>query len=112
LRPLTQMVPIVFEEEFKATLDPRSGEAIVQEDVDPDAFRIDAQHLLDLTEAVRQYREVSIEMQPLCRPDCRGLCPRCGKDFNEGDCECPGGRIDNRWAKLAALRGALTDGKE
>jgi len=29
-------------------------------------------------------------MQPLCTPECRGLCPRCGADLNLGDCGCGG----------------------
>jgi uncharacterized protein len=28
-------------------------------------------------------------MQPLCRDNCAGLCARCGKDLNEGPCQCP-----------------------
>lgn len=39
----------------------------------------------------------------LCRPDCKGLCPRCGKDLNEGDCGCSRKEIDPRLAKLAEL---------
>jgi DUF177 domain-containing protein len=105
LRPLEEKVILKFEEEFLATLDVRSGEEI-DEAPDPDAFTIDENHMLDLTEAVRQYREVSLDMQPLCRPDCRGLCPHCGKDLNLGDCECDKGAVDDRWARLAALRPA------
>ena len=29
------------------------------------------------------------QMSYLCREDCAGLCPRCGKDLNEGPCDCP-----------------------
>jgi uncharacterized protein len=43
-------------------------------------------------------------MQPLCREDCRGLCPRCGADLNEGECACEPGPVDNRWAGLAQLK--------
>ena len=45
----------------------------------------------------------------LCSEDCRGLCPRCGKDLNEGDCSCPKKEIDPRWAVLAELRDQLDD---
>ncbi|MBD5444941.1 MAG: DUF177 domain-containing protein [Lachnospiraceae bacterium] len=27
-------------------------------------------------------------MKVLCKPDCKGICPKCGKDLNTGDCEC------------------------
>jgi uncharacterized protein len=102
LKPLEETLSIDFEEEFKATTDVRSGQAL-SEPADPDAFTIDENHMLDLTEAVRQYREASAEMQPLCRPDCRGLCPRCGRDLNLGECDCDKGPVDSRWAGLAAL---------
>ena len=39
----------------------------------------------------------------LCRPDCKGICPRCGKDLNEGDCGCSRREVDPRLAKLAEL---------
>jgi uncharacterized protein len=102
LKPLEETLSIDFEEEFQATTDVRSGQPL-KEAPDPDAFTIDENHMLDLTEAVRQYREASAEMQPLCRPDCRGLCPRCGRDLNTGDCDCDKGVVDSRWAGLAAL---------
>jgi uncharacterized protein len=109
LKPLEETIRIDFEEEFQSTVDVRSGE--IMEDRDPDAFTIDEHHMLDLTEAVRQYREVSGEMAPLCRPDCRGLCPSCGQDLNMGDCACDKGSIDERWSGLAALR-AISEGKD
>jgi uncharacterized protein len=39
-------------------------------------------------EIVREVILVSSPMQPICRPDCRGLCPVCGADRNRGDCGC------------------------
>ena len=39
----------------------------------------------------------------LCKEDCKGLCPRCGKDLNEGDCGCPKKEIDPRLAILGKL---------
>ena len=112
LKPLEQTVPIDFEEEFQQTVDLRSGRPLKEEERDPDAFTIDSQHMLDITEAVRQYREASGEMQPLCRPDCRGLCPHCGNDLNTADCDCDKSAVDVRWEGLAALRRAIPEGKE
>ena len=40
----------------------------------------------------------------LCRPDCAGLCPTCGKDLNAEPHEHPGEAIDGRWAALEVLR--------
>jgi uncharacterized protein len=47
---------------------------------------------------------------PLCRPDCAGLCPRCGADRNTSDCGHGGSDIiDPRWAGLAGLRASLQE---
>lgn len=102
LEPLQETLAIEFEEEFLTTVDVRSGRPVA-EPIDEEAFRIDENHMLDLTEAIRQYREASVAMQPLCRPDCRGLCPRCGQDLNQGDCACNAAPVDNRWSALAGL---------
>lgn len=110
LKPLQEIVSIEFEEEFQTTVDLQSGGPLA-DDADEDAFFIDENHLLDLTEAVRQYREASAEMQPLCRPDCKGLCPRCGQDLNLGQCGCNTGPVDTRWAALSGLL-PETEGKE
>jgi uncharacterized protein len=39
----------------------------------------------------------------LCSDDCKGLCPKCGKDLNEGECNCPKKEIDPRLAILQKL---------
>jgi uncharacterized protein len=104
LRPTEATLLIHFEEEFQATVDLRTGQPAV-EPPDPDAFVIDEHHMLDLTEAVRQYREASEGMQPLCRPDCKGLCPNCGADLNAGPHECSAAPVDARWAGLQGLLG-------
>jgi uncharacterized protein len=48
--------------------------------------------------------QLNIPMKPLCRPDCRGLCPECGADLNAGACGCAEQAVDPRWAALAALK--------
>lgn len=44
--------------------------------------------LLDLTKAVTDKILLELPIVFLCREDCKGLCPVCGKDRNEGDCGC------------------------
>jgi len=101
LTDVTVPVRIDFEEEFFPSVDLRTG-APVPKPEDPEAFRIDAEHTLDLEEAIRQWWTGSVPMQPLCRPDCRGLCSRCGQDLNLGPCACqPEG--DERWSPLRKL---------
>ncbi len=55
---------------------------------------------VDLTEAVRESVVLALPLAPLCREDCRGLCPRCGIDRNTGTCDCAEEDIDPRWAGL------------
>lgn len=50
---------------------------------------------------------LNVPMKPLCREDCRGLCPVCGIDRNEASCDCEPRTTDPRWAGLAALKGPL-----
>jgi len=58
----------------------------------------------DIGERVRQLILLALPLKPLCRPDCRGLCPICGKDLNEGECNCRGKAPDSRWEKLKSLK--------
>ena len=112
LNPLEEAVALEFEAAFQSMVDARTGAHLPQPS-DRDAFLIDERHTLDLSEAVRQYREVSLEMQPLCRPDCKGLCPTCGKDLNLGPCDCESPPEESPWSKLAALKQrAASEGKE
>jgi uncharacterized protein len=94
---------INFEEEFLPTVDVTSGMPLPSPE-EATAFTIDEYHIIDLTEAVRQYSLMAIPMKALCREDCAGLCPNCGKNLNEGKCDCPAQNIDPRWSKLAELK--------
>ena len=48
---------------------------------------------------------LALPVQPLCREDCPGLCPRCGADRNTTRCECAEPRAESPFAALASLRG-------
>ncbi|MBR2731103.1 MAG: DUF177 domain-containing protein [Clostridia bacterium] len=56
----------------------------------------------DLDPLVREDLFLSLPAKFLCRPDCKGLCPVCGQDLNDGPCGCKRA-IDPRLAALAAL---------
>lgn len=65
---------------------------------------------IDLTEPVRDRLFLEVDMYPLCRPECAGFCTRCGRNLNEGSCDCepePGG---TRWAALEAIRERVREG--
>lgn len=46
---------------------------------------------------------LAVPIAPLCRPDCKGLCPQCGADWNETSCDCRPS-VDDRWEALQAFR--------
>ncbi|MBA7688765.1 hypothetical protein ES703_97254 [subsurface metagenome] len=70
---------------------------------EPGCFTIDEHHILDLTEAIRQYALLAIPMKPLCRGDCAGLCPNCGHNINQGPCDCSPQETEPRWSELSKL---------
>jgi uncharacterized protein len=61
----------------------------------------------DLTQWARDSLALSLPEQILCRPDCAGLCPVCGKDLNREPHEHEEVESDPRWAALAELRDRL-----
>jgi uncharacterized protein len=66
-------------------------------------------HVLDLGEMLREQFYLSLPMQPLCRPDCQGLCPSCGIDRNVDTCQCHTDWVDPRLSGLKALVTRKTD---
>jgi len=58
---------------------------------------------LELGDMVREALVLAIPEYPVCREDCRGMCPRCGADWNQGPCGCTPQR-DARWDALRSLR--------
>lgn len=95
---------ISFEEEYIQTIDVKSGLPLEPPGEPLGSFTIDAHHIIDLREAVRQYALLLIPMKPLCREECAGLCRECGRNLNQGPCGCPVRTVDPRWSKLMNLR--------
>lgn len=59
---------------------------------------------LDIAPVIRQRILLELPMKALCREDCRGLCPACGANLNEGTCGCDAAQGDPRWQSLHGLR--------
>lgn len=55
---------------------------------------------IDLTEGLEEQILLALPLRSLCDEACRGLCPRCGRDLNEGPCGCDGYEPDPRLAPL------------
>lgn len=103
LEPFVAPVEINLEEDFVATVDVMTGAAREMEDGADRATFIDGQHMLDLTEVVRQDILLALPMHPVCRPDCLGLCPQCGQNLNAAPCSCEPIVADSRWDALRDL---------
>ncbi len=90
LRPVAGMLHVDFQELFEPV--PRDGESYPL-----------GHDRVDLEPLARESLVLDLPLVPLCRDDCRGLCPTCGADLNEGDCQCPPAGGDTRWAALDGL---------
>ena len=64
--------------------------------VDADKIKLDNE--------LRDYAILSIPMKKLCNEDCKGLCYKCGKNLNNGSCDCESAEIDSRWKPLLELK--------
>ncbi|MBL8237013.1 MAG: DUF177 domain-containing protein [Bryobacterales bacterium] len=58
---------------------------------------------LELNEILQEQVLLALPLQRLCREDCRGICPQCGQNRNELDCQCQTKLPDDRWAALRNL---------
>jgi uncharacterized protein len=57
-----------------------------------------------LEDVLREQVLLSLPVRTLCKPDCKGLCPRCGENRNTQACSCEDGPSDPRWEALSGLR--------
>lgn len=59
---------------------------------------------LEITDIIRESILAVLPLKILCKDDCRGLCPKCGKNLNQGQCDCDLHEVDPRLAILAKLK--------
>ena len=58
---------------------------------------------LDLTSAIKRNLLLNLPMKVICKEDCKGLCPICGSNLNQGQCGCKTDNIDPRFERLRSL---------
>lgn len=78
-----------------------------EEAEDPDVYVLDERSTqLDLRPVVREQWLLNVPSYVECRDECKGLCPTCGKDLNEGSCDCPEASEapDSRWDVLRKVQ--------
>ena len=92
-----------FDREVSYPLDvPLASE--LQDEENPDYFLLEGDEL-DLEELLETVFILNMDTRFLCRADCKGLCSRCGKNLNEGPCDC---RTESD-PRLAVLEQLLDD---
>ncbi len=58
---------------------------------------------VELNDVLREFVLLSLPMQKLCRPDCKGICPVCGQNRNLNECRCQAEAADDRWSALKGI---------
>lgn len=90
-------IEVPFEELFVLASNP------LAENPDNKDYIIDEGGIIDLTPIMREEGIVAVPIQVLCQQECKGLCPVCGQNLNEGSCDCDPDDIDPRMASLRSL---------
>ena len=91
LKPVKVEIPVEIFENFSIT---------GNEKEETETFSGDS---IDLTSVAARGILTGLPMKVICDNDCKGLCPICGKDLNEGDCSCDTSVIDPRFESLRSL---------
>ena len=60
-----------------------------------------------LEDVLREQILLAVPLKAICKEDCKGLCPHCGKNLNAGQCFCQEPVEDPRWNALKEIRGKL-----
>jgi uncharacterized protein len=60
-----------------------------------------------LEDVIREQLLLAVPLKAICREDCKGLCPQCGKNLNQEPCSCSAALQDPRWSALKDLRSKL-----
>ena len=80
---------------------PADEREVGEEDLETGYYR---DNQIDLNELLREQFYLALPMKPLCREECRGLCPQCGTDLNTAACDCAPAWDDPRLAALKHLK--------
>ena len=105
LRAFEAPVHAEFAEQYYATIGVANGEPLAAAPLD--AKTIGSDFKIDLTPLLSEELILATPLALLHTPDCKGLCEICGRDLND-EPHTHGDKVDERWAKLEALR-ALKD---
>ncbi len=111
LKEYPNPLDLTFREEYNPAeeMEKDSSKELTVKDLDLGFYINDE---IDINDIVTEQVLLSVPMNPVCSPECRGICSVCGKELNEGPCECSREEIDHRLAPLNKLREAMKNRKE
>jgi uncharacterized protein len=106
LEPVTQDVKRVFDLLYRPRGVDAGQEELSVTGAEAEIGYYDGEGLL-LEDTLREQVLLAVPLKAICREDCKGLCPHCGKNLNTGACSCAEEVEDPRWAALKDLRNKL-----
>jgi uncharacterized protein len=59
---------------------------------------------IDLRDGIQEQVVMTFPLRTVCAQTCKGLCPKCGADLNQGDCGCKHEPVSNKFAVLKNLK--------
>lgn len=103
LTDVTIPIDVEIEDEYKLERVGDSMQALPMDDEIDFGSELLHNNILDVHELLRQELLAALPIQPLCKPECEGLCPTCGENLNMRECQCPPAEIDSPFLALAEL---------
>jgi uncharacterized protein len=107
LEPVLFPIAAEFDQFYESNAEhPLQGEIALQEkDTEIGFFSGD---FIDVNDIVREQILLALPMKPICREDCKGLCPYCGKNRNLDSCNCESVFVDPRLVQLMKIKNRMT----
>jgi uncharacterized protein len=106
LEPVTHDVNKAFDLIFRPQgVDRRANEVAISE-AETEIGYYQGEGLL-LEDVLREQVLLATPVRALCREECKGLCPHCGRNLNVEQCECEQHVSDPRWAALGDIKNKL-----
>ena len=94
-------VPTEFDINFEQEIDMQASKEDRIKDLDEINYVTGCS--LDVEQLVHNEILIHWPLRVLCKEDCRGICPKCGKDWNEGSCDCDQSSPDHRMAVISDI---------
>jgi len=106
LEPVTQEVKGEFDLLYRPLGSDKGRDEISVTDAEAEIGYYEGEGIL-LDDVVREQVLLAAPLKVICREDCKGLCPHCGKNLNQERCSCAMGQEEPRWAALKDIRSKL-----